>query len=263
MTLPALFLSHGAPTLAVEETDATRAWAALAAGLPRPAAILAVSAHWDTPAPRAGSAERPQTIHDFHGFPPALYAQRYPAPGAPGLARRVASLLEAAGLECALDPARGLDHGAWVPLRWMYPAADIPVTQLSVQSRLGPAHHHALGRVLAPLRDEGVLVLASGGIVHNLREIAWGPAEPAAWAAAFDTWVADRVAAGDVAALLDYRRAAPQALRSHPTDEHLEPFFVALGAGGLPGRRVALGMSMGSLGMDGYVFGAGGPVPGA
>ena len=255
MTLPAIFLSHGAPTLAVEETAETRAWAALAKELPRPREILAVSAHWDTASPMVSSAAKPETIHDFSGFPKELYAQRYAAPGAPALAARVVKLLDEAELDCATDPARGLDHGAWVPLKWMYPEADIPVTQLSVQSRRGARHHHGLGRAIAKLRDEGVLILASGGIVHNLREIQWQASEPVAWARSFNDWMAARVGSGAIDELLDYRARAPEARRSHPTDEHLEPFFVALGAGALPARRLDLGIVMGSLGMDSYVFG--------
>jgi 4,5-DOPA dioxygenase extradiol len=255
MRLPTLFLSHGAPTLAVEETNETRAWAALASEIPRPKLILAVSAHWDTDTPSVSAAARPETIHDFSGFPRELYEQRYPAPGAPALAERVAAQLAHAGLACAVDPGRGLDHGAWVPLKWMYPQADIPVTQLSVQSRRGARHHHELGRALAPLRDEDILILASGGIVHNLREIQWQAREPVTWAQEFNDWMAARVASGAIEELLDYRRLAPAAARSHPTDEHLEPFFVALGAGGLPARRLPLGFVLGSLGMDSYVFG--------
>lgn len=255
MTLPALFLSHGAPTLAVEETSQTRAWAKLAKELPRPKAILAVSAHWDTKAPAVSGAPHPETIHDFGGFPRELYEQRYPAPGSPGLAERAAANLQKAGIACRIDPERGLDHGAWVPLKWMYPEADIPVAQLSVQSTLGPNHHYDLGRAIAPLRDEGVLILASGGIVHNLREIEWQSKAPRDWALEFNDWMAARVDEGAVEALLDYRSRAPSAVRSHPTDEHLEPFFVALGAGGTPARRLELGMEMGTLGMDGYVFG--------
>jgi 4,5-DOPA dioxygenase extradiol len=250
MRLPALFLSHGAPTLAVEQTDQTRAWAKLAAEMPRPKAILAVSAHWDTDTPMLSGAAHPETIHDFAGFPRALYEVRYPAPGAPELAQRTAALLAA-----TIDPARGLDHGAWVPLKWMYPAADIPVAQLSVQSRLGARHHLALGQALAPLRDEGVLILASGGIVHNLREIQWQARQPVAWAREFNDWIAQRAERGDVDELVDYRTLAPNAVRSHPTEEHMEPFFVALGAGGKLERRLDLGIELGSLGMDGYVFG--------
>jgi 4,5-DOPA dioxygenase extradiol len=255
MKMPTVFISHGAPNLAVEETAETRAWAELARELPRPREILAVSAHWDTDAPRVSTVAQPATIHDFSGFPKELYAQRYPAPGAPALATRVARLLGETGLPCETDAARGLDHGAWVPLKWMYPGADIPVTQLSVQSRLGARHHYELGKALASLRDDGVLILGSGGIVHNLREIQWQAREPVAWARSFNDWIAAGVQSGAVDELLDYRAKAPAAERSHPTDEHLEPFFAALGAGGLPARRLELGFTYGSLGMDSYVFG--------
>jgi 4,5-DOPA dioxygenase extradiol len=205
------------------------------------------------------AAAKPETIHDFYGFPPQLYEQRYPATGAPVLAARVAQHLSAAGLACNVDAGRGLDHGAWVPLKWMYPQADIPVTQLSVQSRRGPKHHHALGHALAALRDEGVLVLGSGGIVHNLRELEWhlrGTREPIEWAHSFNDWIATRVNGSALEDLLDYRARAPSASRSHPTEEHFDPFFVALGAGGFPARRLELGFDLGSLGMDGYVFGS-------
>jgi 4,5-DOPA dioxygenase extradiol len=258
MRLPAVFLSHGAPTLAVEDGSDTQAWAALAAELPRPKEILVVSAHWDTPEPVAGGAAKPGTIHDFHGFPKELYEQRYPAPGAPGLAARAAGLLQAAGHAAGIDSARGLDHGAWVPLKWMYPGADIPVSQLSVQSHRGPAHHVAIGRALAPLRDEGVLILASGGIVHNLRDLEWhrrGTRDATGWAHEFNEWIAARVASNAVDELVSYRTLAPNAARSHPSEEHFDPFFVGLGAGGAPTRRLALGFDLGSLGMDGYVFG--------
>ena len=253
--LPVFFISHGAPTLAVEETLETRAWAELAAETPRPKAILAVSAHWDTDTPMLSGVAKPATIHDFNGFPKALYEQRYAAPGAPQLAELVAKQLAHAGLPCGIDPQRGLDHGAWVPLKWMYPQADIPVTQLSVQSRRGPRHHYALGQALAPLRKDGVLILCSGGIVHNLREIQWQAQMPEAWAQEFNDWMATRVLHSGLEDLLEYRKLAPSAERSHPTDEHLEPFFVALGAGGIEhARHVNLGMTMGTLGMDSFVF---------
>jgi len=259
MRFPAVFLSHGAPTLAVEDVSETRAWAALAKALPRPKEILVISAHWDTPQPITSSVARPETIHDFFGFPPQLYEERYPAPRAPALAQRVAQRLSAAGFSASVDPQRGLDHGAWVPLKWMYPGADIPTTQLSVQSRMGTRHHHAIGRALAELRDEDVLILASGGIVHNLRELEWhlrGTGEPIEWARTFNEWIAARVETGAIDELIDYRQAAPNASRSHPTEEHFDPFFCAMGAGGFPARRLELGFDLGSLGMDGYVFGS-------
>ena len=255
MKIPALFLSHGAPTLAVQETAETRAWAALARELPRPREILMISAHWDTDSPAVSTAARPGTIHDFYGFPRELYQQRYPAPGAPHLGERAAKLLTDAGIGCDVDRGRGLDHGAWVPLKWMYPAADVPVTQLSVQSVRGPRHNYAVGQALAPLRDDGVLIFASGGIVHNLREIQWNGDTVVPWARDFNDWMAERLAGGRIEELLDYRSLAPTAERAHPTDEHLEPIFVGLGAGGFPAKRIDLGITMGSLGMDGYLFG--------
>ena len=258
MRLPTLFVSHGAPTIAVEDVSETRAWAALAKELPRPREILVISAHWDTPEPAVSTVAQPETIHDFYGFPPQLYELRYPAPGATQLAVRTAKSLAGAGLACEVDATRGLDHGAWVPLKWMYPEADIPVTQLSVQSRKGARHHHSLGRALAGLRDEGVLILGSGGIVHNLRELEWhmrGQKEPIEWARSFNDWIAARVESGAVDELIDYRTKAPSAARSHPTEEHFDPFFTAMGAGGFPARRLELGFDLGSLGMDAYVFG--------
>lgn len=258
MKLPALFLSHGAPTLALANNVFTQAWAELGVVLGRPESILVVSAHWDTPFPAVSAAARLETIHDFEGFPEELYEVRYRPFGAPALTARVADLLVAANCQPpAIDPYRGIDHGGWVPLRWMYPDADIPVAQLSVQSALGPRHHLVLGGALAPLRDEGVLVLCSGGIVHNLRKLDWeGKADrPFAWAEAFNEWMAKKAEDGAIDELADYRTLAPQAELAHPTEDHLVPFFVALGAGSLPTRRVALGFDMGSLGMDCYAFG--------
>ena len=258
MKLPAVFLSHGAPTLAVGEGLEARAWAKLAAELPRPQSILVVSAHWDTRDPEVSAAPHLETIYDFRGFPRELYEQKYPAPGAPDLAQKTAALVQRAGLPCSIDPARGLDHGAWVPLKWMYPKADIPCTQLSVQSHRGPQHHVRLGEAIAPLAGEGVLVLATGGIVHNLGDLEWdkrGTGEAAQWAAQFNDWIADRVERKSLDDLLAYRGRAPHASRSHPTEDHFAPFFVALGAAGWPARRIDIGFDLGTLGLDGYVFG--------
>jgi 4,5-DOPA dioxygenase extradiol len=257
MTLPSVFLSHGAPTLALANNFFTHTWSELGVVLGRPESILVVSAHWDTVAPVVSAPPRLATIHDFSGFPEELYRVKYQPPGAPALAARVVSLLGAAGHVVTTDVARGIDHGGWVPLRWMYPDADIPVAQLSVQSGLGARHHLDIGRALAPLRDEGVLVLASGGIVHNLGDLDWNARKdsPMPWAVAFNEWMAQKAADGAVEELADYRRLAPEAARAHPTEEHLVPFFVALGAGTFPARRMALGIDMGSLGMDCYAFG--------
>jgi 4,5-DOPA dioxygenase extradiol len=252
---PAAFVSHGAPTLPLSEAAARGFLAEYGARLGRPTAILAVSAHWETAAATLSSATRPETIHDFHGFPPALYAMRYAAPGAPALAERAAALLAGAGLPSGLAP-RGLDHGAWVPLMLMYPEADIPVTQLSVQTHLGAAHEFKVGEALRPLRDEGVLILGSGSATHNLRELRMAaidaPAAP--WVSSFTDWLAEAVAAGSTDELIDYRRRAPNAARNHPSDEHFLPFFAALGAAGpgARGERVHASTTYGALAMDAY-----------
>ena len=198
-------------------------------------------------------AAQPRTIHDFAGFPRELYEIRYPAPGAPELAQRIVALLADAGLAAATDARWGLDHGAWVPLALMYPQADIPVVQLALQPALGPRHHFELGRALAPLREEGVLILGSGGATHNLRELGAPDTPPPPWARGFSDWLEQTVGVGDDAALLDYRARAPQAARNHPSEEHLLPLFVAAGAGGR-GRRVHTSTTYGSLMMDFYRF---------
>ena len=255
-TMPTLFISHGAPMLAVEPGEAGAALAALGRSLPRPKGIVMVSAHWETRAPMVSTAERPETIHDFGGFPDELYRIRYPAPGAPELARRVKQVLDAAGLPAGLDPARGLDHGAWVPLLYLYPDADVPVTQLSIQSHLSPVHHYRLGEALRPLLDEDVLVIASGSLTHNLREFRARSGRVEPYVRAFQDWMKRSIEAKDVAAVLDYRRLAPEAVRAHPTDEHLLPLFVALGAAGAcaNAQRLTDEVTFGVIAMDAYLF---------
>lgn len=255
---PVIFVSHGAPTLALEPGPTRGFLAQLGAALPRPRAILVVSAHWETAAPAVSSTERPQTIHDFYGFPRELYEMRYPAPGAPQLAQQVRERLGGAGIAADAVPDRGLDHGAWVPLMLMYPQADIPVTQLSVQTALGPVHHLRLGEALRPLRDEGVLILGSGSVTHNLREFGRHDyaGAPPDWVSGFNDWLVERLAAGDRDALADYRRQAPHAVRNHPTEEHLLPLFAALGAAtpGLASRRLHAAYTYGIIGMDAWQF---------
>jgi 4,5-DOPA dioxygenase extradiol len=257
---PAVFVSHGAPTLAIEQNDTVEFLKRLGGELGRPESILCVSAHWNTEAPTVSAAERPETIHDFGGFPDELYRMRYPAPGAPNLALRVRELLGEAGLACTVSPTRGLDHGAWVPLKLIYPGADVPVTQLSVQPLLGTEHHLKLGRALAPLRDEGVLILATGSATHNLSRIGRGEVPPE-WAREFDEWLFRKISDGAVEELLDYRRLAPHAAVAHPTDEHLLPLFVAMGAGTVEsnakGQNLHRGWTWGSLSMAAYGFGSG------
>lgn len=257
--LPSLFVSHGAPTLALEPGVAGAMLATLARELPRPRGILVASAHWETPALQVGTSAHPATIHDFGGFPPALYALRYPAPGDPGLARAAAQLLVGSGLAVSEDPVRGLDHGAWVPLSLMYPAANIPVATISLWAGHGPAAHLALGRALRPLTEAGILVLGSGSLTHDLSRV-WGQAPDAASdpsVVEFTEWVESRLADGDIDALLDYRCRAPQARAHHPTEEHLMPLYVALGAAGEGATLIRRpgGTTYGVLSMDAYVAG--------
>lgn len=252
---PAVFVSHGAPTLLLEGGPACDFLAGLGTRLGRPKAVVCVSAHWETDEPAVSAASRPETIHDFYGFPKPLYDMRYPAPGSPDLAKRVQVLLRDAGLGCDIDPDRGLDHGAWVPMKLMYPEADIPILQLSVQPRRDPGHHLAVGRALASLRDDGVLVLASGSAIHNLRALRWGGTETEPWAKDFGAWLDRGVSAGDTAALVDYRATIPNGAKAHPTDEHFLPLFVALGAGGAgKGQVLYNGFTHNNLGMHAYAW---------
>ncbi|AIZ32158.1 MULTISPECIES: DODA-type extradiol aromatic ring-opening family dioxygenase [Pseudomonas] len=253
--LPSLFISHGSPMLALEPGASGPALAGLAAGLPRPKAIVVVSAHWESRELMLTSAARPETWHDFRGFPAALYAVQYPAPGAPDLARQIVDQLGQAGLIAHLDAHRPFDHGAWVPLSLMYPEADIPLLQLSLPSHRPPALHVQIGRALAGLRDQGVLLVGSGSITHNLGELDWqaGPEVIEPWARSFRDWIVQRLVDGDTAALQDYRQQAPFAVRNHPSDEHLLPLFFAMGAGQHFGI-VHQGFTLGALGMDIYRF---------
>ncbi|MGZ8257388.1 MAG: dioxygenase family protein, partial [Gallionella sp.] len=231
---PVLFISHGAPTLPLEPGATGAAWQVLGASLAKPRAILLVSAHWASVQPTVSRAESPATIHDFSGFPDALYQLRYAAPGAPDLADDVVALLTQAGIAVSVDATRGLDHGAWVPLRFLFPDADIPVAQLSIQAHRDATWHFNLGITLQALRDKGVLIIGSGAITHNLRAVFSHSAELAApaWVSEFCAWMAEKIQARDFSALRDYRRLAPHAAQNHPTDEHLLPLFVALGAAG-------------------------------
>jgi 4,5-DOPA dioxygenase extradiol len=257
--LPSLFISHGPPTMVVDDLPVAEVLAGLGRALPRPRAVLCVSAHWIESRPTVSLAARPETIHDFYGFPRELYGLRYPAPGAPEAARRAAALLEGAGIACARDSERGLDHGAWEPLMLMYPDADVPVAQLSLWGGADAAAHLAMGRALAPLRSEGILVIGSGTATHNLREWRGGGPTPD-WAQAFEDWLVDSVTAGDTDAVAGYLRQAPQALRAHPSDDHYLPLPIAMGAGGAgngrsPGRVLHRGFSYGSLSMAAFAFG--------
>ncbi|BBP75730.1 MULTISPECIES: DODA-type extradiol aromatic ring-opening family dioxygenase [Pseudomonas] len=253
--LPSLFISHGSPMLALQPGASGPALARLAAELPRPKAIVIVSAHWESQELLVSSNPHPETWHDFGGFPRELFAVQYPAPGEPQLAAEVAQRLTASGLPARLDNNRPFDHGVWVPLSLMYPQADIPVVQVSLPSRQGPALQTRVGQALRSLRDQDILLIGSGSITHNLGELDWhaGPETIEPWAKAFRDWMVDKLAADDEAALHDYRKQAPYAVRSHPSDEHLLPLYFARGAG----DRMSIahqGFTMGALGMDIYRF---------
>lgn len=236
---PVLFVSHGAPTVALETGGLGAALGAFAAALPTPRAVVVVSAHW-TARRELGitAAPRHRLVYDFGGFPRELYEIGWPAPGAPDVAARAAALLEGAGFRTALDPARGLDHGAWIPLRFCWPSADVPVVQIALPEGDAPVLAR-MGAALGALREEGVLLLGSGGIVHNLSRVRLGEpeGEPDGWAVRFDAWCAERIAALDLQGLARWRQDAPDALLAQPTPEHLAPVFVALGAQA-PGDRV-------------------------
>ena len=256
--LPTIFLSHGSPMHALDPGGAGEAWRAIAAALPRPRAVLVASAHWETSLPMLTGRDRHDTIHDFSGFPAPLYGLRYDAPGDPALAEQTVGLLRDAGYTAALNACRGLDHGAWVPLRWMYPDVDVPVIQLSVQTALGTAHHLRVGEALAPLADEGVLVIGSGHVTHNLRDWMHHRDErrPLDYVPRFAEWLHERLVAGDREALMSYRDRAPDAVRAHPSEEHFLPMFVALGAAGVGAvpRRAYAAIDSAALAMDAYVF---------
>ncbi len=267
--LAPIFLSHGSPMTALEPGEVGPFWQrlglALAAG-GRPKAILAISAHSLARAPLLMAAARHGTVHDFGGFPEPLYQLRYDVPGAPALAQQVAALVRAAGLPVQVADEGGLDHGIWAPLRFVWPEADIPVLPLAFPPDWSPAQLMALGRALAPLTQQGVLVYATGSLTHNLRML-FGAARPALDApeipqsAAFRQWFAQRSAAADWPALLDYRQQAPHAVLMHPTDEHLLPLYVAAGAAGVApvGVRLHDSLTYGCLGMDAYAFGDAAP----
>jgi 4,5-DOPA dioxygenase extradiol len=255
---PALFLAHGSPMQAIEPGPYTAAWERIGATLPRPRAILVISAHWYVRGTAVTIAPRPKTIHDFYGFPPELYRVQYPAPGDPGLAARVQQLL--APVAVTGDTQWGLDHGAWSVLKYAYPHADVPVVQLAIDATLPPRAHYELGRALAPLRETGVLVLGSGNVVHNLRAMQLDAGDTAPqWAHDFNAAVRAALLAGDHEALIDYPRHGAAARMSVPTPEHYLPLLYVLGTQ-QPGEPVSLpveGFQLGSIGMLSALLGGG------
>ena len=257
--MPSLFVSHGSPELAIRQTPAHEFLASYAAQLPRPKAILVASAHWETESPQVATSPSPATVYDFGGFSPRLRQIKYAAPGAPELAERASMLLGKAGFITAPDPAHGWDHGVWVPLLLLYPAADIPVAQVSIQPMADPAHHARIGAALKPLRDDGVLIIGSGAMTHNLRafrgQAVDAPAPP--WVLAFDDWMHDALVKNRRSDVLAYRETAPYAVENHPEAEHILPLFVAMGATdeGEPISRPHASYEHGVLSMDVYRFG--------
>jgi 4,5-DOPA dioxygenase extradiol len=258
--MPVVFVSHGAPDALLKAPEAVACWRGIGQQISQaspPRAVLAVSAHWEARVPTASLSGAPATIHDFSGFSKSLHQLHYPAPGAPDLAERAVARLAEAGVAADLHPGRGLDHGAWVPLMAMFPEARIPVTQLSVVRGADALAHFALGRALESLRDEGVLILASGAITHNFGWLDWLAAGRSAvhpQAKSFADWLGEKVAAHDAAALLAYR-GAPNGAEANPTEEHMSPFFVALGAAGEDRAvRHQPPFAYGGLAMDAYVW---------
>ncbi|HPB91279.1 MAG TPA: class III extradiol ring-cleavage dioxygenase [Rugosibacter sp.] len=258
-TLPTLFLSHGSPMTSIAPGNTGKFWEALAAKLPRPKAILSVSGHWLTHQPAVTAAVHPETIHDFYGFPAPMYEIQYTPPGAVDLAKKICDLIPGIGV----DPQRGLDHGAWVPLRFMYPKADIPVIQFAVMPELSPEAHYRLGQRLHSLTQEGVLIMASGSITHNLRDVQRDAVDGIAlpYVIEFTDWFANKLTQRDLPALLDYRHRAPHAVRAHPSDDHLLPLYVALGAASAADQAPNCDVlyretTMGAVAMDAYQFSA-------
>ncbi len=254
---PVFFISHGAPTFAIEPGVLGPRLHELGGQLPALKAVLVVSPHWQTHGVKVMITDRPETVHDFGGFPSSLYALQYRATGQSELAKQAARLLAAAGFATALDAHRGLDHGAWVPLMHLLPKADVPVFQVSMPHNLNSLQAVKLGRALAPLRELGVLIVASGSMTHNLFEFRQSGSAPAAYAREFATWVQTAVLANATGPLIQYRTEAPHAQRAHPTEEHFLPLLVALGAQSDSDTVQAIdgGITHGVLSMDSYVWG--------
>jgi 4,5-DOPA dioxygenase extradiol len=254
-----LFVPHGSPTFALNPGAAGAAMSAITQKLPPARAIVVVSPHWDTPIPTVSMATQLETIHDFYGFPEELYQLQYPATGCPEVAQEVVLALQSAGFEVAQDNAHGLDHGAWQPLRQMFPDADVPIVPLSMQMRGGPAHAYRIGQALSTLTDKNIWVIASGNITHNLRDwhmVASTNKQTPGYVQGFADWVEEKLKAHDAQALIHYRQHSAQGRQAHPSEDHLLPLFVALGAAGDNAQAQAFfrGVSDYVIAMDGYAF---------
>ena len=254
--LPVLFVSHGAPTLPLEDIPSRKFLKELGSKFSQVNAVVCISAHWQTKIPTVNAVENPETIHDFYGFPDELYSIKYSAKGDLELTENVANLVKKSGLQCNIDNKRGLDHGAWVPLMLMYPNADIPVIQLSIQSHLVPLSHLKLGKALTELRNKNILIIGSGGAVHPLGYSGFRfSGEPSQWAKSFDNWLTSAITQGDEQSLVNYRQLAPYPERAHPYPDHYMPLLVAYGAAGKGAKRTVIHHSwIGDLGMAAYEF---------
>jgi 4,5-DOPA dioxygenase extradiol len=257
--MPTVFVSHGAPTLIIENVPARQFLVDLGTRYRSARGVLCISAHWNTARPCVNAGTKHATIHDFYGFPPELYRMDYPATGSPDLAGQVADFLKSAGIPCDIDLMRGLDHGAWVPLRLMYPKAEIPIVQLSIRNDLDPEFHISLGEAIRVVRDSGILVMGSGGAVHPLGnpQASLGAGAPTDdWAIEFNEWLTNAVTEGDRGSLINYRTIAPYARQAHPYPDHYMPLLTAFSAGGPNARGKVLHQSwdLGDLGMGAFEF---------
>ncbi len=255
---PVLFISHGAPTFAIEPSLLGPLLRTLGTQLPEFKAVLVVSPHWQTQGVKVMRTTRPETVHDFGGFPSSLYDLQYPVDGAPALANEAARMLNAAGFSATGDDRRGLDHGAWVPLLHLLPEGKVPVFQVSMPFNLTTTTAAKLGQALAPLREQGVLILASGSMTHNLHDFRQSAGQPEAYAQEFTAWVQTAVRAKGVQQLIDYRAEAPHVARAHPSEDHFLPLLVAMGATNAADGVTVLqgGIDNGALSMESYVWGA-------
>ncbi|MCB1874784.1 MAG: dioxygenase [Chromatiales bacterium] len=255
--MPSLFLGHGAPDLLLSDLPARHFLENLRGRIPTPKAIVVASAHWRAPMLQMTGTAEQETIHDFYGWPAELYALSYPVKGADWLNKRLSELLSAAGMSVSIGSRPGLDHGAWVPLSLMYPQAQIPVVQLSLLASDSPQDHFRVGQALSAVRRDGILVIGSGGLVHNLARLRPEGTPPETWASAFDDWLFDRLSEHDLQALLDVYTKAPNVRLAHPSVEHLMPLYVAMGAAWSDDKveRMHTSFSYGNLSMACYRFG--------
>jgi 4,5-DOPA dioxygenase extradiol len=256
-SLPTVFISHGPPSLLLEDIPAREFLKDLGKVYRNANAVICISAHWMTTKPTVSAVLKHETIHDFYGFPPELYQLKYPATGDPELAQKTANLIKNGGLPCEIDYKRGLDHGAWVPMMLMFPELEVPVFQLSIQQHMDPEEHFILGNVIESLRHEEVLILGSGGAVHPL---GYAPLRPGAetdqWACDFDSWLTKSVVEGDVESIKNYAKAAPYPERAHPYPDHFMPLITTIGAAGEDARGEVIHHSWfwGDMGMGAYEY---------